>query len=311
MKEFAALIYALDSTNKTNQKLKAIDDFLKVASERDKMWFLALFTGKRPKRAVNTKLMKEWVMQMTEVPEWLFQECYAAVGDLGETISLLLPNPTHSIDKSLSAWMDEIIDLQYVGEDKKRDYVTESWRTLVHQERFIFNKLLGGSFRVGVSSKGLINAIANHYQLEASDVAHSIMGEWSVKDVNFENLVKGKYADTSLSKPYPFCLAYPIEDVSKTISSVDDWQVEYKWDGIRGQVIKRDNEVFIWSRGEELITDQFPEIVADILNWEGDFVLDGEILPVADAHVLDFSVLQKRLNRKVFPNPVGATTMPL
>ncbi|MFZ4861336.1 ATP-dependent DNA ligase [Sphingobacterium sp. Mn56C] len=299
MKEFAALIYALDSTNKTNQKLKAMDDFFQVASDSDKVWFLALFTGKRPKRAVHTNLMKDWVMEITGIPDWLFQECYASVGDLGETISLLLPNPTFSIDKTLSEWMAEILALQQVSDQQKKAYVTASWRGLAHQQRFIFNKLLGGSFRVGVSRKGLINAIANHYQLEASDVAHSIMGDWKVDEVSFDDLIHGKYADTSLSKPYPFCLAYPLEDVSKTIMPLQEWQVELKWDGIRGQVIKRANEVFIWSRGEELVTDQFPEIVADILNWDGDFVLDGEILPVDGAAVLDFSVLQKRLNRKV------------
>jgi len=299
MKEFALLIYSLDSTNKTNQKLNAIDDFLHVATDSDKVWFLALFTGKRPKRAVNTRLMKDWVLETTGLPEWLFNECYASVGDLGETISLMLPNPAYSINKSLTEWMDDILSLKDLSDEDKKRYVINAWQGLPHQERFIFNKLLGGSFRVGVSNKGLVNAISNHYKIDASEVAHSIMGEWRVKDVNFEDLVKGKYADTSLSKPYPFCLAYPIDDLSNTIKFFHDWQVEYKWDGIRGQVIKRANEVFIWSRGEELITHQFPEIVSDILTWEGDFVLDGEILSIDNENVLDFSVLQKRLNRKV------------
>lgn len=298
MKAFAQLIHSLDSTNKTNQKLEAIQHFLDEATENDKLWFLALFTGKRPKRNVPTLLMKQWAMQEAGLPEWLFQEAYASVGDLAETLSLVLPEPSSYIERTLSEWMDLILKLNDAAEEQKKEFVLTSWKQLPHLERFIFNKLLGGSFRVGISSKSLINAIAKYYQLDANAVTHAIMGDWNRNDVSFEKLVKGTYADTQLSKPYPFCLAYPLETEAEALGDINDWQVEYKWDGIRGQLIKRNGKVFIWSRGEELVTVQFPEVKEALLLLEGDFVLDGELLPYKEQQVLNFSELQKRLNRK-------------
>lgn len=304
MKEFATLVHALDSTNKTTQKMEAVHHFFRKAGDKDKLWFLALFSGKRPKRAVSTTLLREWVRDITQLPEWLFQESYASVGDLGETISLLLPEPKGYLNYSLAEWMDKINTLFTYEEQDKKEFIIRVWNNLPHQERFIFNKLLGGSFRLGLSTKGLVNAISSYYQLDASAVSHSIMGEWSVDTANFEDLVHGKYIDSNLSKPYPFCLAYPIENVEQTLFNLNDWQIEYKWDGIRGQVIKRDDEIFIWSRGEELVTEQFPEIVDEIREWEGNFVLDGEILAIANGEILNFTALQKRLNRKVLSKKI-------
>ncbi|RQO31138.1 ATP-dependent DNA ligase [Taibaiella sp. KBW10] len=298
MKAFATLINALDSTNKTNQKLEAIHHFLAVAEDRDKLWLLALFTGKRPKRNVNTALMKQWAIAIAGIPEWLFLESYAAVGDLGETISLILPEPVQYTEHSLWEWMQKIQELKSFTEEEKKTFVTGAWHSLPHTERFIFNKLLGGSFRLGVSAQTLINALAKYYTIEANAVAHSIMGDWKMEEVSFDALVQGHYTDTQLSKPYPFCLAYPLEKEPETLGPLTEWQIEYKWDGIRGQLIKRNEEVFIWSRGEELVTEQFPEIKEALMQWEGNFVLDGELLVYKDQQVLNFSELQKRLNRK-------------
>lgn len=298
MRAFATLVNALDSTNKTNLKLEAIDRFLHEADNDDKLWFLALFTGKRPKRNINTALMKQWAIEVADIPEWLFQESYASVGDLGETIALVLPQSPHYIDRTLAEWMNMIIALKDSTESGKKEFVLQAWNNLPTIERFIFNKLLGGSFRLGVSSKTLINALAKHYQMDASAVAHSVMGDWKMGDVTFDDLIKGHYTDTQLSKPYPFCLAYPLEKELNELGDVKDWQIECKWDGIRGQFIKRNDEVFIWSRGEELVTDQFPEIRDILLQWQGNFVIDGEILVVKEQEVMNFSALQKRLNRK-------------
>lgn len=298
MKTFAKLIFDLDSTNKTNQKLEAIENFLKDATDSDKVAFLSLFTGKRPRRSVNTSLMKQWAMEETDIPEWLFTESYSAVGDLSETISLILPSSVNYTERTLSEWMDLIIGLKDKSDEEKKSFVISGWKSLPHIERFIFNKLLGGSFRIGISSKSLINAIAKYYDLETSAVAHAITGVWERHQVSFDKLVHGKYSDTQLSKPYPFCLAYALEKDLHDLGNREDWQIEYKWDGIRGQLIKRKGEVFIWSRGEELITDQFPEIRDALLSVEGDFVMDGELLVYKDKTVQDFAELQKRLNRK-------------
>ena len=298
MKTFAQLITSLESTNKTNAKIDAMVHYLQTAPENDKLWFLALFTGKRPKRPVNTNLLKLWALEITQLPEWLFLESYSSVGDLGETLSLILPPPENEIDKSLSQWMSELIDLKDKTEEEKRVYVIESWNGLDYTERFIFNKLIGGSFRIGVSKKLLINALSKYSEIDSSQLMHSIMGKWNVEETNFEDLISGTNINPDNSKPYPFCLAYPMEKEIHELGNPEDWQAEYKWDGIRGQLIKRNNEIFLWSRGEELVTPQFPELVSALEKMEGDFVLDGEILAVVDNQVLNFNELQKRLNRK-------------
>ena len=298
MKTFAQLITSLESTNKTNAKIDAMVHYLQTAPENDKLWFLALFTGKRPKRPVNTNLLKLWALEITQLPEWLFLESYSSVGDLGETLSLILPPPENEIDKSLSQWMSELIDLKDKTEEEKRIYVIESWNGLNYTERFIFNKLIGGSFRIGVSKKLLINALSKYSEIDSSQLMHSIMGKWNVEEENFEDLISGTNINPDNSKPYPFCLAYPMEKEIHELGNPEDWQAEYKWDGIRGQLIKRNKEIFLWSRGEELVTPQFPELVSALEKMEGDFVLDGEILGVVDNQVLNFNELQKRLNRK-------------
>src|SRR5690606_25777868 len=242
MRAFATLVNALDSTNKTNLKLEAIDRFLHEADNYDKLLFLALFTVKRTNLNINTTLVKQCAIDVAAIPDRLFQETYASLGDLGETIALVLPEPSCYTDRTLAEWMNLIIALKDSTETEKKEFVLQAWNNLPTTERFIFNKLLGGSFRLGVSSKTLINALAKHYEMDASAVAHSVMGDWKMGEVTFDDLIKGYYMDTQLSKPYPFCLAYPLEKELHELGDVKDWQIEYKWDGIRGQFIKRDDE---------------------------------------------------------------------
>lgn len=298
MKEFSLLFLALESTNKTSKKIEAIRQFLQDAPDEDKRWFLALFTGKRPKRSVSTKSMRQWALELTDLPEWLLAESYAAVGDLGETISLILPPVENHVERNLSEWMELILQLHGREEAEKETFVKTSWLHLPHPERFIFNKLLGGSFRVGVSSKTLIQAIAQHYDLDANAVAHAIMGDWQIEKLSFDEVIRGLSTDTRLSRPYPFCLAYPLDRSWEDMGDLSDWQIEYKWDGIRGQLIHRQGEVFIWSRGAELVTAQFPELQKAMFEIPKDLVLDGELLVYQDGLVQNFSELQKRLNRK-------------
>lgn len=298
MKHFAELISTLESTNKTNAKIDAMVHYLNTAPENDKLWFLALFTGKRPKRPVNTNLLKQWALEIIQLPEWLFLESYSSVGDLGETLSLILPPPENDIQKSLSQWMTELIHLKDQTDEEKKRYVTESWNGLDYTERFIFNKLIGGSFRIGVSKKLLITALSKYSDIDSNQLMHSIMGKWNVDEMNFDDLITGTNINPDNSKPYPFCLAYPLEKETQELGKPEEWQAEYKWDGIRGQLIKRNTEIFIWSRGEELVTPQFPELVTALEHIPGNFVLDGEILAVNDDEVLNFNELQKRLNRK-------------
>lgn len=299
MKHFAALIQALEVSNKTNDKLDAIVAYLSVAPDEDKLWLIALFTGRRPKRPVKTTLMRQWALELSELPEWLFLECYSNVGDLGETISLILPKPQQRIDKSLSQWMQELLQLASKSEEEKKTFVLTAWNGLDYNERFIFNKLIGGGFRIGVSSKLLVNALSKFTGVDSNTIMHSIMGQWRPEEADYTDLIAGKHINADHSKPYPFCLAYPMDKPVEELGNPQEWQAEWKWDGIRGQMIKRGNELFIWSRGEELVTDQFPDLQLIASYLPDGTVIDGEILAYKDGQVLNFNHLQKRLNRKV------------
>ncbi|MFK7834494.1 MAG: ATP-dependent DNA ligase [Winogradskyella sp.] len=298
MKQFSQLISAIEITNKTNAKIDALVHYFETAPEKDKLWLIALFTGKRPSRPVKTTLMKQWCMEITELPEWLFLESYSTVGDLGETIALLLPEPTTEIELSLNDWMTELKALKPKSDDEKKDYVLKVWSGLQQQERLIFNKLIGGSFRIGVSKKTLVNALAKLTNIDANQLMHSIIGNWDIDAISFVELINGSHINYDNSKPYPFCLAYALEKELPELGKPEYWMVEQKWDGIRGQIVKRNNEIYIWSRGEELVTEQFPELVESISKFKDDFVIDGEILAMKDNAVLLFNDLQKRLNRK-------------
>lgn len=298
MKDFSNLISAIEITNKTNAKIEALVNYFSSAPDKDKLWLIALFTGKRPSRPVKSNLMKSWCIEITKLPEWLFLESYSTVGDLGETLALLLPNPENTIEKPLHVWMDELIQLKQKTDEEKKEYVLNAWNGLQAQERLIFNKLIGGSFRIGVSKKTLVNALAKLSGIDSNQLMHSMIGNWSPNTITFKELLNGEHINYDNSKPYPFCLAYALEKDLEDLGDEKNWQVEYKWDGIRGQIIKRKEEVFIWSRGEELVTEQFPEIVEAVSFFKDDFVIDGEILAIKDSAVLLFNDLQKRLNRK-------------
>jgi DNA ligase-1 len=298
MKFFAKLISDVSASTKTTDKLHAIIDYFAHAHEEDKIWTLALFTGRRPKRSVNSTRLHEWCADLADIPLWLFEETYHNVGDLSETIALMLPDSTAQSDKPLSYWMNYLMALSDKDDDVKKESITSAWLQLGIAERFVFNKLMSASFRIGVSDALVISALAKIYDVDAQVVAHRISGKWSPTDTSFEELMLGHHADTDASKPYPFYLAYPLEEEPETLGRPDEWQVEWKWDGIRGQIIKRKGELFVWSRGEELITDKFPEYqVLNKLLPDG-IALDGEIICFVDGHPLPFSLLQTRIGRK-------------
>ncbi len=297
MKQFADFFLRLDRTNKTNEKITEIKRYFSEADDSDKIWVLALFTGRRPPRKISTSQLKTWAMRHAEIPEWLFLESYHTVGDLGETISLLLPEGSGDSSKTLSDWFHEFETLKSASDEEKEAYIREAWSRLGRFEIFVFNKLLMGSFRIGVSQTLLVKALAELYGLDSALLTHRIMGKWEPFSTSFEALVSGSDDSDKVSKPYPFFLAHSIENQNENYHS-DEWFVEWKWDGIRAQVIVRDGQVFIWSRGEELITDKFPEIHAFATKLPHGTVLDGEILAFSEEAPLAFQVLQTRIGRK-------------
>ncbi|UIR57710.1 ATP-dependent DNA ligase [Sphingobacterium sp. SRCM116780] len=298
MKRFTALISKLEQSNKTNDKLAALAQYFSEADDADKVWVIALFTGKKPKRTIKSSLLKEWIIEITGLPEWLFTESYHNVGDLSETIALLLPLATSDSDIPLHHWIRGLQDLTTSTDEEKRSFVRTAWGMLNTQERFVFNKLISGNFRIGVSAKNLILALAKLTHLDSNHITHSIMGKWDPDKISYSDLMDGVHVNTDSSWPYPFCLANPLEVPVQELGSISDWQAEWKWDGIRGQIIKRNDELFIWSRGEELVTDQFPELHIALTGLPNGTVIDGEILAMRQDEVLSFSTLQQRLNRK-------------
>lgn len=298
MKRFAQLIQQLEQSNKTNDKIAALVDYFKEADDKDKVWVVALFTGKKPKRPLKSAFLKQWILEITQLPEWLFTESYSNVGDLSETIALLLPPQQQQLNYPLHYWIENLHDLESKTDEQKKAFILWAWDGLATNERFIFNKLISGNFRIGVSSKMLVNALSKLSDLESAQITHSIMGKWDPYQTSFTDLLNGEHVNTDSSWPYPFCLAYALDAEIRQLGNIADWQAEWKWDGIRGQLVKRNNEFFIWSRGEELVTPQFPELHFLKDHLPNGVVIDGEILAVRDGNVLPFSTLQQRLNRK-------------
>lgn len=301
MRKFSLLIEALQGSTKTNDKKDALVSYLHDAPEADRIWLVALFTGRRPKRIVTSTLLKVWCMEEAGIQPWLFDESYHTVGDLSEAIALLLPPviETAAQEFTLADLMARIQDLQKATEEEKKAFILEEWRSLSRSACLVFNKLISGGFRVGVSEALLIQAVALYSGKDQQAVAHLLSGGWTPNDTTLAGLLEeGPNSTVDFSKPYPFYLAYPVENGVESLGEPQDWQVEWKWDGIRGQLIKRNGEVFLWSRGEDLITDRFPEIKALSAILPDGTVIDGEILAYRDGRPLSFQYLQTRTTRK-------------
>lgn len=301
MKRFTALFTALDQTTKTNAKVDALAAYFTDAPEPDRLWTIALLSGRRPKRTITTTHLREWAAERAGIPLWLFEESYPIVGDLAETIALVLPDPGRSSDHTLTQWIDTIRNLSKLDEAARKQGILDAWDQLTARERLVFNKLLTGGFRMGVSQKLMTRALSRATGIDEPDLAHRLMGDWSPDQTSFDALIRVPDPETDLSKPYPFYLAYQLDHGPETLDDPANWAAERKWDGIRGQLILRGGQHFLWSRGEELMTDRFPELAQLIDFVPPGTVLDGEVLAWADDAPLPFNALQKRIGRKTVP----------
>ncbi len=303
MKRFAALFNAIDQSTKTTVKVAALADYFTDADDMDRLWTIALFSGRRPKRAVTTTKLREWAAEASGTPLWLFEDSYAIVGDLAETISLVLPLTPTVDNQTLTHWINALRSVADVDETARKAFVLDAWQRLGGAERFLFNKLITGGFRVGISQKLMTRALARATGKPEAELAHRLMGNWHPDDISWHALIEADDATTDASRPYPFYLAYGLEDGPETLGHPFDWRAEWKWDGIRGQLILRDGAYFIWSRGEELMTDRFPELARAIDHFPSGTVLDGELLvwPTDAAKPSSFNALQSRIGRKNVP----------
>jgi len=298
MKRFTNLFLQLDRTNKTNEKVELLKSYFLTAPEEDKIWALALFTGRRPPRNIKSAQLQEWVLERTNIPLWLYRESYNSVGDMAETISLLLPPGTSTSEKSLSEWFHTLASLNKSSDADKKNFILQAWDQLSPYEIFVFNKLMMGSFRIGVSQTLVVRAVSEAVELEAAVITHRVMGHWDPFTITFKDLIHSENSGDQFSRPYPFYLAYAMEGALDDLGDPNEWFAEWKWDGIRAQIIYRNNELYIWSRGEELVTDKFPELAIFSTLLPSGTVLDGEILCFADQKPLPFNVLQTRIGRK-------------
>ena len=246
MKRFAKLFSEIDGTTRTNEKVDAMRRYFTNADPADAAWAVWFLSDGRPKRLVPVRLLATWAMEESGVADWLFEESYHAVGDLAETIALLLPENRASSDEPLDVWVRErLLAIGGAPEEKQKSIVLDAWRTLGGVERFVWNKLITGSFRVGVSQSLLVRALSHASAVPEATISHRLAGDWKPTADSYRKLVAEGNEAPAESSPYPFYLAYPLETELAELGSVDEWQAEWKWDGIRSQLIRRNGTTYI------------------------------------------------------------------
>jgi DNA ligase 1 len=305
MRAFAAMFDRLDRTTSTNEKVRAMAEYFGAAAPEDAAWALYFLAGRRLKRLLNSRQLWEWSLARTGLSEWLLGECYSVVGDFAETVTLLLDSGGASSALPLHEWIEgRIMRLYTLDAPAQREAVQEWWGELSGTELFLFNKLVTGELRVGVSQRLVVRAIAQAAGVEEAVIAHRLSGAWQPTPAWFSQLVSREGpadAGAELSRPYPFFLASPLLEVDADAGPTDlgnraEWLVEYKWDGIRTQMVRRQGQVHLWTRGEDVVTDRFPEIRDAAHRLPDGLVLDGEIMAYRDGP-LPFSILQRRIGR--------------
>ncbi len=306
LNKFSKLFEELDSNNSINKKINSLTKYFKSSSNLNNILTIYLLIGKRNKRFISGKSLREYYADIYKIPIWLIETCYAKVGDSAEVISLLLQDnllkKEIKEDISLDQLLNKILpNLSKLEETQKKSQIKLLWEKTTKDNHLIFNKILTGSFRIGVS-KGLVTkALSNMIGVDESIILHRLMGDFDPIEETYIFLINQKLEQKELAyKPYPFQLANTFDEKIKETASINQYQFESKWDGIRSQIIKRSNNISIWTRGEELVNKTFPELVKIISDFKNDFVLDGEILIWDEIKNCpkEFSLLQKRLGRK-------------
>lgn len=307
MRSFTQLFDRVDNTTSTNDKISYLADYFRHANDEDAAWAVFLLSGRKRKRSLSSSKLRVFFHKLSGQPPWLYEECYSQVGDTAETVSLLSkamgiePQKADSTDWMaipLHRWMEEIIPaLEKESEDEQATQFSIWWSQLSQIEIFVLNKLMTGEFRVGISNKLVIKGLAAATGVTEAVIQHRLLGYNSPSVENYRKLFDAITNDKEPSTAYPFYLASPLENQEPVESAPQDWIFEWKWDGIRAQLIRRDDQSFLWSRGEDIVSDAFPEIIEASKVLPNGTVLDGELLAWKEGP-LPFAVLQTRLNRK-------------
>jgi DNA ligase-1 len=300
MRRFSNLCEALDSKSSTGAKIEAMAPYFRTAPAEDAAWAVFLLTGQRLKRLISGRTLRAWALRHTGLPEWLVGGAQAATGDSAETVTLLVHQGASAQEEPLSLhrWLEErILPLRELAEEQQYAKVTAWWRQLPLGELFVLNKLLTGTFRAGVAQPSVVRALSAVSGVPRATIAHRLAGRWQPTATWYRGLLAPEPAQDDPSRPYPFFLASPLEQPPHRLGSIDHWRAEWKWDGIRAQLIRRRGEVFLWSRGEELVSGRFPELAHAAARLPDGCVLDGEILAWDERGVLPFALLQTRIAR--------------
>ncbi|MGQ7858714.1 ATP-dependent DNA ligase [Pseudomonas sp. 32A] len=315
MKAFAELYANLDATTSSNAKLAALQAYFLQAPAEDAAWAVYFLSGGRPRQLVPTRLLRDMATEAAGIEPWLFEESYQSVGDLAETISLLLPESPHTSDDGLAVWLEEkLLPLRGLPPEELAERLPALWAQLDQPSLMLCIKLITGSFRVGVSKLLVTRALAAMAGLDSKRVAQRLVGYTDLSNrptaEGYLKLIAAESSDEHAQRggqPYPFFLAHglahPVEQFEALLGSPADWQVEWKWDGIRAQLVKREGRLWIWSRGEELVTDRFPELHELENSLPDGTVIDGEIV-VWKGAVQPFALLQQRIGRKTLSKKI-------
>jgi len=299
MHDFAALCRALDSTTSTRARRAALAAYFGRARPADAAWAVYFLCGGRPRQAVPLKVLRAIAAERAQVPAWLFEESYQAVGDLAETIALLLPPPAQTAAPvPLHEWVEQrLLRLRGMAPEAVAPLLVGWWDALDRHERFVWNKLITGGFRVGVSRQLVVQGVAEASGLPTQVIAERLAGDWKPDADAWLRLVGRDEGAAPPGRPYPFFLAHALQGPVEALGDPDRWAAEWKWDGIRAQVVRRNGETFLWSRGEEQVTPRFPEVAAAVAALPDGCVLDGELVAWRDGRVAPFALLQQRIGR--------------
>ncbi|MGY1459585.1 MULTISPECIES: ATP-dependent DNA ligase [unclassified Luteimonas] len=328
MRRFAALYERLDRLAGTLDRRRALVDYFRDAPPRDAAWALWLLSGGKVGGArakiAGTGELRAWIGEESGTPDWLVEACHHQVGDLAETLALLLDDPPRAacdageVDQAavaeygLADWIElRLAPVANGDPEDRRAVVVAAWRSLCFRERLVFNKLLTGALRVGVSQGLVQQALAEMSGVDIALIAQRMLGRWTPTAAFLEGLLSPDAQPGDAELPYPFFLASPLEADPETLGPVGDWVLEWKWDGIRLQLIRRAGGIALWSRGEERMDGRFPEIETAAAALRRACVIDGELLawePGAD-EPMPFSALQTRIQR-LKPGPKALATAP-
>ncbi|WP_144630830.1 ATP-dependent DNA ligase [Bordetella genomosp. 13] len=318
MKRFAALYQDLDRSTATLDKRAALVAYFRDAPPRDAVWALYLLAGGKitsaRRKIAGTGELRAWVSETSGTPPWLVDASYDQVGDLAETLALLMPDPEHPApERGLADWIEEVlVPVANRDEAERREVIVSAWRGLPFAERLVFNKLLTGALRVGVSQRMVQQALAEMSGVPIARIAQRMLGTWAPSPAFLLALLSTEELPGDRQQPYPFFLASPLENDPASLGPIEDWQLEWKWDGIRAQLIRRHGEVALWSRGEERLDGRFPEVEAAASALGVDCVVDGELLAWEDngTEPMPFSALQTRIQR-LKPGPKWLAEAPV